>query len=132
MRTILLIDDEKKMRQKFKKLLKTEKFRVLEAESAIEVADILMREHSTIDLILLDMNLPEVDGRGIFDIVDEYAPELPIIITSVNPINDQKLQIPRAVDYYQKLQDEKILLTKVRSALGLTNVSAAKNKRKIT
>ncbi len=119
MRTVLLVDDEKKMRMRFKKLLKAEKFRVLEAQSAIEVADALMREHSSIDLILLDINIPEVDGRGIFDIVDEYSPELPIIVTSVNPLMDQKLRIPRAVDYFQKLDDDKILLRKVKNALGI-------------
>ena len=119
MRTVLLVDDEKKMLMRFKKLLKAEKFRVLQAQSAIEVADALMREHSSIDLILLDINIPEVDGRGIFDIVDEYSPEVPIIVTSVNPLMDQKLRIPRAVDYFQKLDDDKILLRKVKNALGI-------------
>ena len=118
MRTILIVDDEKKIRQKFKKLLKTEKFRVVEAANAIDVADVLMREHSTIDLILLDINIPEVDGRGIFEIIDEYAPELPIIVTSVLPLNDQKLTIPRAAGYYSKLHKDDTLLSKIRSVLG--------------
>ena len=128
MRTILLVDDEKKMRQRFKKMLKAEKFRVLESASAIEVADTLMREHSSIDLILLDINIPEVDGRGIFDIVEEYAPELPIIVTSVNPLMDQKLRIPNAVDYFQKLDNDKVLLTKVKNALGILTSKPATKK----
>ena len=93
-------------------------FRVIEAPSALDVADILMREHSSIDLILLDINIPEVDGRGIFDIIDEYAPELPIIVTSVHPVNDQKLRIPKATDYYSKLHKESTLLAKIRKVLG--------------
>lgn len=119
MRTILLVDDEKAMRSKYKKILKKEGFKVIEAPKAMEVANVLMREKSNIDLILLDINIPEVDGRGIFDIVDEYAPELPIIVTSVHPLNDQKLRIPRAADYYNKLQAQDVLLKKIRGVLGI-------------
>ena len=119
MRTILIVDDEKVFRKKYKKLLKKEGYRVIEAPSALEVTDALMRERSNIDLILLDINLPEVDGKGIFDIIDEYAPSLDIIITSVHPLHDQKLRIPRASDYYSKMHSEETLLRKIRKVLGV-------------
>ena len=130
MRTILIVDDEKKVRQKFKRLLKPEGFRVIEASSALEVADVLLRERSSLDLILLDINIPEVDGRGIFDIIDEYAPSLDIIVTSVFPVSDQKLTIPRAADYYSKLQTENILLSKIRNVLGITEPQTVRRKGK--
>ncbi len=127
MRTVLIVDDEKKFRKKYKKLLKTEGFAVVEAASALETTDMLMRKGSTIDLILLDINIPEVDGRGVFELVEEYASDLPIIITSVHPVNDQKLRIPRAADYYSKLQKENILLGKIRSVLGIVNEKVKKS-----
>ena len=124
MRKILIVDDEKEMRKKYKAFLVAEGFGVLEAPNALEVSNILMREKSNIDLILLDINLPEIDGRDIFDIIDEYAPELKIIVTSVHPLQDQKLKIPRAADYYNKSQKEDVLLRKIRNVLGVTgNIS---------
>ena len=123
MRTILVIDDEKEMRHKFKKILKSAGFDVLEAPDALEVANILMRDKSRIDLILLDIQIPEVDGRDIFGIIDEYAPSLDIIVTSVFPVSEQKFRIPKAVDYFNKADGEKVLLNKVKTALGLMDIN---------
>ena len=119
MRKILVVDDETDMRKRFKRLLVGEGFKVIEAPNAVEVANVLMREKSNLDLIILDINVGEVDGRDIFDIIDEYAPELPAIINSVFPINEQKLKIPRAADYYNKSDDDKVLVAKVKKILGV-------------
>lgn len=118
MRTILIVDDEKDMRKKYKKLLVKKGFRILEAPNALEVANALMRAKSTIDLILLDINIKEVDGRDISEIVEEYAPNIPIIVTSVLPLQDQKLKIRRAVDYFNKSHKDELLLKKIRNVVG--------------
>ena len=121
-RTILIVDDEREMRSKYKKFLKKEGFRVLEAPNALEVANILMREKSTLDLILLDINIREVDGRDIFEIIDEYAPNLQVIVSSIFPLQDQKLKIPRAADYYNKSHKKELLLSKIKKVLGVSNL----------
>lgn len=126
MRTILLVDDEKDIRKKYKKFLKTKGFKIVEAPDALEVANILMRLKSNIDLILLDINIPEVDGRGIFEIIDEYAPELPIIVLSVHPLHDQKLRIPRAAEYHSKLHSEETLFRKIKDVIGAEEKSCEK------
>ena len=119
MRSILVVDDEKDVRKTYKKLFKKEGFRVLEAANALDVADQLMKESSYIDLILLDINIKEIDGRDIFDIIDKYNPSLQVLVSSVHPIRDQKLKIPRAIDYHSKLDGDKTLLKKVKHVLGL-------------
>jgi len=124
MRTIMIVDDEKEFRKKYKQLLKAEGYKVLEAPNAVEVANLLMRNKSLIDLILLDINLPQVDGREIFEVINEYAPTLDIIVTSVHPLQDQKLKIPRAIDYFNKSQSNDVLLKKVRNILGLQEVKS--------
>ena len=117
-RTILVVDDEKEFRKKYKKILKAEGYKVYEAQSAVDVADHLMR--SRLDLILLDINIPEVDGRDIFDIIDEYPSQRPaIIVTSVYPVSEQKFKIRKAADYYDKSKDPELLLRKVRNILGV-------------
>jgi DNA-binding response OmpR family regulator len=118
MRKVFIIDDEKDFRKKYKKLFRAEGYKVLVAPDFVEVANILMREKSNIGLIVLDINLPEVDGRDISEIIDEYAPELPILVSSVIPIRDQKLRIRKAFAYHNKLDGEEALLKKVRSYLG--------------
>ena len=39
---------------------------------ALEVVEVLMRNSRELDLILLDIQMPEVDGRGIHEIVSDY------------------------------------------------------------
>jgi len=118
MRTILIVDDEKTFRKRYKDMLTAEKYKVFTAKSAMDAANMLMREKNALDLVLLDINLPQVDGRDIFDIISEYAPNLEVIVTSVHPLQDQKLKIPRAVDYFNKADDKGILLQKVRKVIG--------------
>ena len=119
MRTVLIVDDERDMRKRYKTLLKANGFKVFEARDAVEVANVLMREKSQLDLILLDINIAEIDGRGIFDIIDEYAPSIPIIVNSIYPLNDQKLRIPRATGYFNKAQKDEVLLKKIKDVLGV-------------
>ena len=121
-RLILIVDDEIKMRKKYKKFLAKAGFNVVEASDAMEASEILMKEKSLLDLILLDINMAEVDGRDVFEIIDEYCPSIPVIVSSVYPVSEQKFRIPRAVDYFQKLSKEKTLLDKIRNALGLEAV----------
>ena len=116
-KTIFIIDDDKDMRKKYKRLLVDAGFDVVQAPNAIEVANILMREKSNIDLILLDINMPQIDGRDIFDIIDEYAPNFGVIVNSVLPVREQKLRIPRAADYYDKSHKPEVLLGKIRKIL---------------
>ena len=117
-RTILVVDDEKEFRKKYKKLLKGEGYKVYEAQSAVDVAEHLMR--SRLDLILLDINIPVVDGKDIFDIIDEYPSQRPaIIVTSVYPVSEQKFKIRRAADYYDKSSDTQLLVRKVKNVLGV-------------
>ena len=120
MRTILIVDDEQQMRERFKKALAADQFRVVEAQSAIDVADILMRER--IDLILLDINIPEVDGHDIFDIIAEYptSATVPVIVTSVYPISEQKIRVRKAADYFDKAHSDDTLIKKINKQLGIS------------
>lgn len=117
MGTVLLIDDDKAMRSKYKKLLKAHGVKVTAVPDALEVANVLMREKAEIGVIVLDIQIPEVDGRDIFDIISEYASEIPIIVSSVLPIQDQKIRIPRAHDYFQKSDKDETFVNKVKTIL---------------
>lgn len=117
MEKILIIDDESKFRKEYKVVIKELGYEPLEAPNALVAAETLMRERNCIALIILDISIPEVDGPGIFDIIDEYASHIPIIVSSIFPIDDQKLRIPRAQDYHNKADGSKVLLEKIKSIL---------------
>ena len=60
MPTILVVDDEKKIRNIIRLLLKSENYDVLTAESGEEA--VLISTKNNIDIALLDLNLPGMDG----------------------------------------------------------------------
>ncbi|HLF18803.1 MAG TPA: response regulator [Candidatus Omnitrophota bacterium] len=117
---VLIVDDNRDMRKRYRKVLTEEKIGCFEAPEALKVSELLMREKSNIDLILLDIQIPEIDGRGIYDIIFEYAPQIPIIVSSVLPVNEQKLRIPRARGYFNKADGDQKLLKQVKTVLGLS------------
>ncbi len=116
---ILIVDDNKEMRSRCRKILEKMKLEVLEAPDALEVVNILMRSSRELDLILLDIQMPEVDGRGVYEIITDYTSAVPIMVTSVLPVREQELRIPRATDYYNKADGDKVLTSKVKTILGL-------------
>lgn len=117
MKKILIIDDESKIRNTYKELLTKEGFNVLEAKNATQgVFKLISTEN--IDLVLLDIHMPEIDGIIMRDVITEYDPKFKVIVASVYPIDEQKQAIPRADDYFDKVQGVDVLIEKVRKVLG--------------
>ena len=82
--TILVVDDEAGVRQSFRMVLKDE-YNVLFAETGKDAIDILIK--NTIDLILLDILLPDIYGLELLERLKELYPSLEIImVTAVKEI----------------------------------------------
>ncbi len=58
--TILYVEDNPENRMLIRRVLEAEGYRVLEAENADTALDVLQEQHP--DLVLMDINLPEMDG----------------------------------------------------------------------
>ena len=99
---ILIVDDEMKVRRMYSSLLKSEGYRVFSASSAVEADDILGKRK--IDLVLLDINMPEIDGSLLHQVMDTFHKNAKIIVCSVRPLDDQRKLIDNAADYYDKSQ----------------------------
>ena len=115
MKKVLIVENEMRIRMAYANLLLMSGFQVVRASSAWEAASIVIDE--TVDLILLDIHMPETDGREFFDMVKEYNPHIKVMICSVEPIENQKTLIPQAVEYFDKSQGPKALLEKINSIL---------------
>lgn len=74
----MVLDDDEQIRQSLHKLLQTEGYDVVVAADGIEALDRLARP--TIDLLLLDLNLPNKSGWDVFERVTSTSPLLPIVI----------------------------------------------------
>lgn len=80
--TILVVDDDKTMRGALKRVLEHENYRVLLAEDGMALSKVL--EATRLDLILLDINLPWVDGYELCRVIkSHYAlKNVPLILVS--------------------------------------------------
>ncbi|MBI3990412.1 MAG: response regulator [candidate division NC10 bacterium] len=89
-RTILIVDDEPSSRWVFKKIL-DRTYSLLMAENGRPVLDILRQ--TTVDLILLDLLMPEVDGFKVLRRLKEEGATVPVIVATAHPS-----QVPVAME----------------------------------
>ncbi len=116
MRNILMIDDEERVARQYKKFLEQKGYRVILAKSAQEGTREMIREQK-IDLILLDINMNEVDGCYMRDVIREYDDRLRVMVFSVYPLEDQHRMIPNAEAYFDKADSVDVFLEKVSKLL---------------
>lgn len=116
MEKILIIDDERRIGQSYTVLLTEEGFEVKHASSAQEATNLLIREQ--FDLVLLDINMPEVDGKVMYEVVREYDRQMKVVVSSVYPIEEQVQSILGACAYHNKSQGVDILISKIKEVLG--------------
>jgi DNA-binding response OmpR family regulator len=117
MKKILLVDDEKRIRMIYRLLLTTEGFAVFESSNADEANEIVKHEH--MDLVLLDLKMPEVGGDVLYEVLQCFHAHCKIIVSSVYPLEEQRRMIMAADEYFDKSQGLKVLLSKIRKVLGL-------------
>lgn len=111
--TILIVDDDLKIRTIYRNLLIDEGYQVQEAANGEEATLSILRDKS-IGIILLDINMPMIDGPTFFDLARYALPKTKVIVTSVSHIDEQKTLIDHADDYHDKLNGTAELLSKVR------------------
>jgi DNA-binding NtrC family response regulator len=116
MATILLIDDEASIRRTLKEILEFEKYQVLEAPDGFSAIDIFKK--SSIDIVLLDIKMPKMDGLEVLDFLQEINPEIPVIMISGHGNIDTAVEAVKkgAFDYISKPPDLNRLLITLRNA----------------
>jgi len=91
---VLLAEDHGDNRRLIARLLTAMGLEVLQAKNGIEAISICNSQH--VDLILMDIQMPELDGIGAFKTLREEGYELPIIALTANAM-------PHEVDSYIEL-----------------------------
>ncbi|MFH1283358.1 MAG: response regulator [bacterium] len=114
MKTILIIDDEKRIRAVYKAILLKEGYQVLEASNAVEGRDKI--KLGDVNLVLLDIKMAEIGGNVLYEVIRSFHKEVMVIVSSVLPIIEQMKMVPSAFDYHDKADGNDILLRKVEKA----------------
>ncbi len=114
---ILIIDDEKPIRNTLREILQYEKFEVDEAGDGAE--GIKKAEEGGYDLVLCDIKMPKMDGLEVLARLLEYNPDLPVVMISGHGTIETAVDAIRkgAYDYIAKPPDLNRLLVTVRNAL---------------
>jgi PAS domain S-box-containing protein len=80
--TVLVVEDEDMLRVAVSKLLRKKGFRVIEAIDGSAALELIRTREDTIDLMLLDVTLPGVPSRDVFEEARLKRPDLKTILTS--------------------------------------------------
>ncbi len=117
MSKILIIDDDDQLRKSFYKLLKEEGYIPECAASGETGLKIIQKEVP--DLVILDMQLPGMNGFEVFKHIHEIEPKLPVIIITAYGTTEIAIEATKmgAFDYILKPFDIPDMFTVIRQAL---------------
>ena len=119
-RTVLLVEDDEDTLFAMDKLLTREGYLVLTAESGHDAIGMLEQPLSPIDVVLLDVHLPDVEGTALGARMRELKPALPIVVCTGEAEPEEVAALIRlgAVRYFRKPIRADELLTAVQRALA--------------
>ncbi|AKD54167.1 sigma-54-dependent transcriptional regulator [Spirosoma radiotolerans] len=120
--TILLIDDEARLRQLLARILQLEGYAVLEAENAR--AGLKVLEHEEVQLVISDVKLPDKNGIELSTQIKELYPATEVIVlTAYGTISDGVKAIKNgAFDYITKGDDNDRIIPLVSRAVEKANL----------
>ncbi len=114
---ILVVDDDKNTRMLFRAVLEAENYTVFTAEDG-EAALRLMDQHH-IDLVVLDIMMPKMDGYEFTRTLREGNSSLPVLMVSAKqlPSDKKKGFLVGTDDYMTKPVDEEEMLLRIKALL---------------
>jgi two-component system response regulator YesN len=98
---ILLVDDDKEFREEFSEAF--DDYQFVEAQSGAEALEALAKPNE-IDLVILDVRLPDMRGTRVLTEVKRLAPDLPVVILTGFSSKDVAIEALKgdADDYIEK------------------------------
>ena len=119
---ILVIDDEKAIRDTLKEILEYEKFNVDTAEDGKKGLAMLQKDEY--DAVLCDVKMPGIDGMELLDQAQALVPDVPIIMISGHGSIELAIEATKkgAYDFISKPPDLNRLLITIRNAVDKTSL----------
>ena len=121
---ILVVDDDRSTRFFMRALLEAERYTVSLAQNGVEALEALEKEH--IDLVVLDVMMPQMDGYEFTRQLRAAKNELPILMVSAKQMpEDRRLGfIAGTDDFMVKPVDEEEMLLRIKALLRRTRIAS--------
>jgi len=118
--TVLLVDDEEVVIDVGIQLLKKLGYNVLEAGSGKEAIRVFSEKSDKVDIVILDMIMPDIGGGEVYDRIKEIDPQVKVLLSSGYSIDGQATDIlERGCNgFVQKPFNMKVMSTKIREVLN--------------
>ena len=125
---ILVVDDNKNTRMYFEAVLKNNGYTVIVAKNGEDALDVMDKEH--IDLVVLDIMMPKMDGYEFTKTLRECNNNLPILMVSAKqlPVEKNKGFAVGTDDYMTKPVDQDEFLYRIKALLRRAKIA---NERRI-
>lgn len=124
---VLLIEDEANLRMLYRMELQAEGHEIIEAASGLEAVQLLQSDRRW-HAVILDLNLPDVKGWQLLEVIAARRPHVPAIINTAYGHLLQEFHEWRADAYVVKSSD----LTDLKKALARCLAEAARRERENT
>ena len=120
---ILIAEDEQVLRESLADLLEQEGYEVHQAEDGRKAYEFVVEQ--TVDVVLSDIRMPEMDGLTLLDHLVKVSPETPVIMITAHGTVDSAVSAMRsgAWDYLLKPVQFDDLLVKIQRALEFSEMS---------
>ena len=121
---ILVVDDDRSMRLYMQALLLADGYAVTTAANGRQALSVMDKEH--IDLVVLDLMMPEMDGYELTGALRAFNETLPILTVSAKqlPVDKRRAFTLGTDDYMTKPIDEQELLLRIKALLRRARIAA--------
>ncbi|MBQ9733137.1 MAG: response regulator transcription factor [Clostridia bacterium] len=125
---ILVVDDDKNTRRLLQAVLENDGYNVFTAENGEAALEVMDRQH--IDLVVLDIMMPKMDGYEFTSTLRECNNNLPILMVSAKQLPSDKKHgfLVGTDDYMTKPIDEEEMLWRIKALLRRARIA---NERRI-
>ncbi len=121
---ILVIDDDKNIRYLMREILELEHYTVFTAKNGEEGLALLETEH--VDMVIVDIMMPKMDGYAFTKELREYNAEMPILMVSAKQLPEDRKKgfIAGIDDYMSKPVDPEELILRIKALLRRANIAS--------
>ncbi len=141
--TLLIVEDEERMRRLFELVLKPAGYQLLLARSGDEALRVI-QEHESLDMIITDLQLGTVSGMDVLEAARQQVPDVPVLIVTgygtvksaveamqkgaydyiSKPVDNEELKIviARALQVRQLARDNRILRAGLHEQFGFDRI----------
>ena len=121
---ILVVEDDRNTRMLLKAVLEAEHYSVITAENGEDALNVMDANH--IDLAVLDIMMPKIDGYEFTRVLRQSNNDLPILMVSAKQLPEDKKKgfLVGTDDYMTKPIDEEEMLLRIRALLRRARIAS--------